>query len=171
MSVLAFFMGLISFGGWSCPSAAEALSLSARCAEMHGDYNLPFNGQVFPFSRRVYELKLTFLENAQGVSFYTNFDWFNLTQNLDTDTMVNSYRYEWSLKGVTINDCFNQPERCLESAAISLEYLTIAKMYPARPYTPENTHALYCAIERVRLFTKHVRAEIIAPPPALTPDL
>ena len=144
-------------------ASADVNELSPKCAELAGDFDLKFHGQNWPFKMRTYHLRLTFLEGSSGVSFATDFGLRNVTQNFDTDTMLNSYRYDWPVLRLTVHDCFNQPFKCLESAAASLNLLTIARTYPAADTSNENKRALYCAVERVRLFNKTVRTEVLQP--------
>ena len=130
--------------------------LSTSCAAMSGDYQITFNGQVSYFSHQKYALKLTFVENSRGLILWTNLNWFHPKQNLDIDRMLNISGQTRALSGLSIFDCYVNSAQCLDSAAISLRYVWIANTYAFKA-TPADRRALYCAIERVRLFSREVQ--------------
>ena len=140
---------------------AAEYNLSESCGSMSGDHVVEFNGQAFPFSLRRYELRLNFPKSLKGVTFYTNFGVINVTETVDLESLTNTFQQYMIIPDVTVYDCNAQPQKCLDSVNNDLKIFTVAQQNIVSDASAVQKSALECGLERIRLFNRKVRSEVL----------
>ena len=145
----------------TAPCFASTYELSESCAKIEGQHVVRFHGQAFPFSMMTYDLEVSFQKYGPGLSFKTNFGIPNLSAELNTQALVTSFSEYFVIPHLHVYECNAQPEVCLHVAQAYLKHFMVAERGLAWPVNPAAPEVLACGMERIRLFNKKVRGEVM----------